>query len=331
MDRTFGPMATTSAQTRRLPIWAVAGMRMPPVERRSPSSLVDVDEDAVVQHLDGQAAGLAGLAAVGLGGHGADGTVAVHARRHLRGHLDHRRRHRPSTPMPRRAQDDAAEAPWASVVLCHPHPQFGGNRQAGLVSHLFSALPAAGVRTLRFDFRGVGRSTGTHGGGGPERADVAAAVEAWAVGHRRGPLVTVGWSFGGDVSLATDHPLIDRWCAIAPPLHVIEPSTMAAATDPRPTLLCVPEHDEFRPPAEAAAIVADWAETDGHDDRRCLTSGAGPLRGRHRPRARLPQRRTVMPRAAMWSLASPTVCSPKWKIDAASTASAPPSVTPSAR
>ena len=153
------------------------------------------------------------------------------------------------------------EAPWASVVLCHPHPQFGGNRQAGLVGHLFSALPAAGVRTLRFDFRGVGRSTGTHGGGGPERTDVAAAVEAWAVGHRRGPLVTVGWSFGGDVSLATDHPLIDRWCAIAPPLHVIEPSTMAAATDPRPTLLCVPEHDEFRPPAEAAAIVVDWAET----------------------------------------------------------------------
>lgn len=162
---------------------------------------------------------------------------------------------------------DAAEVtaevvgPWASVVLCHPHPEFGGDRRAGLISHLFTALPAAGVRTLRFDFRGVGRSTSTHGGGEPERADVAAAVEVWAIDHATGPMVTLGWSFGGDVSLATDHPAIDRWCAVAPPLRVVEPSTMAAATDPRPKLLCVPEHDEFRPPPEAEAIVADWPST----------------------------------------------------------------------
>jgi hypothetical protein len=156
---------------------------------------------------------------------------------------------------------DGAEAPWASVVLCHPHPQFGGNRHAGLVSHLFAALPTLGVRTLRFDFRGVGRSTGAHGGGEPERRDVAAAVEAWSVDHAAGPLATVGWSFGGDVSLATDHPALDRWCAIAPPLQVIEPSTMVAARDARPTLLCVPEHDEVRPPASARAVVADWTAT----------------------------------------------------------------------
>lgn len=157
--------------------------------------------------------------------------------------------------------DRAVGRSWASVVLCHPHPQFGGDRHAGLVAHLFAALPAAGVRTLRFDFRGVGRSTGAHGGGGPERQDVAAAVDAWSTDHGDGPLTTVGWSFGGDVSLATDHPALDRWCAIAPPLQVIEPQVMAAAHDPRPTLVCVPEHDEFRPPGEAGPILADWAVT----------------------------------------------------------------------
>lgn len=156
---------------------------------------------------------------------------------------------------------EGVDGPWASVVLCHPHPRFGGDRRAGLISHLFAALPAAGVRTLRFDFRGVGRSTGTHGGGEAETSDVAAAVDAWSVDHRHGPLATVGWSFGGDVSLATEHPAIDGWCAVAAPLHVIEPSTMAAAVDPRPKLLCVPEHDEFRPPSEAEAIVADWPTT----------------------------------------------------------------------
>ena len=151
--------------------------------------------------------------------------------------------------------------PWASVVLCHPHPQFGGNRHAGLISHLFSALPEEGVRTLRFDFRGVGRSTGQHDEGRGEQSDVAAAVEFWASGHETGPLATVGWSFGGDVSLATDHSAIDRWCAIAAPLHVVNPTEMAAASDSRPKLLAVPEHDEFRPPTEAEALVADWPST----------------------------------------------------------------------
>lgn len=153
--------------------------------------------------------------------------------------------------------DDA----WASVVLCHPHPLHGGNRQAGLIGHLFAALPDAGVRTLRFDFRGVGRSTGTHGGGEAERADVAAALDHWSAGHGAGPMATVGWSFGADVSLATDHPAIDRWCGIAPPLAVIDPASMTAAHDDRPKLLCVPEHDEFRPPGEVEPIVVDWPAT----------------------------------------------------------------------
>ena len=38
MARTFGPTATTVAHANRLPTWAVAGMRMPPEERRSPSA-----------------------------------------------------------------------------------------------------------------------------------------------------------------------------------------------------------------------------------------------------------------------------------------------------
>jgi alpha/beta superfamily hydrolase len=158
---------------------------------------------------------------------------------------------------------DMAEVaePWASVVLCHPHPLYGGNRQAGLIGHLFSALPEAGIRTLRFDFRGVGRSTGTHDDGRAEQADVAAAIDHIAENHATGPVATVGWSFGGDVSLATDYDAIERRCAIAAPLAVIEPEEMAAATDDRPTLLLVPEHDEFRSPSNARETVAAWPTT----------------------------------------------------------------------
>ena len=69
---------------------------------------------------------------------------------------------------------------WAVAVLTHPHPRYGGDMHALVTGVLFEALPAAGVAALRFNFRGTGRSGGTHGGGGPERADVVAAVEAVA-------------------------------------------------------------------------------------------------------------------------------------------------------
>ena len=65
--------------------------------------------------------------------------------------------------------------PWAGVVLAHPHPLYGGDRHSPVVAAAFAALADAGVAVLRFDFRGVGRSGGTHGGGIDERLDVAAA------------------------------------------------------------------------------------------------------------------------------------------------------------
>src|SRR5438552_3863528 len=42
----------------------------------------------------------------------------------------------------------------ASVVLCHPHPQYGGTMRSIVISALFDALPAAGFTCLRFNFRG---------------------------------------------------------------------------------------------------------------------------------------------------------------------------------
>jgi len=155
-----------------------------------------------------------------------------------------------------------ADDPWAAAVLCHPHPLYGGSMRAGLIDVLFDVLPTRGVSALRFDFRGVGRSSGAHGGGREEQYDVAAAVAALAEGRAERPLVTAGWSFGGDVSLSTACDASAGWFAVAPPLSVTDPATMAAADEGRPTFLAVPEHDEFRPPDEARALVADWSSTE---------------------------------------------------------------------
>lgn len=156
----------------------------------------------------------------------------------------------------------------AVAVLSHPHPLYGGDMWNPLVDHLFRALPASGIAALRYNFRGTGRSGGSHDDGKAEQLDAAAAFDA-AVGlaaDRSGtadppPVVSAGWSFGGDVSLAAGHDALSAWIGIAAPLRIVDPASMGAAADPRPKLLLVPEHDQFRSPAEATDIASGWTNT----------------------------------------------------------------------
>ena len=62
------------------------------------------------------------------------------------------------------------------AVITHPHPLFGGDMANNVVLIAVRALAARGMSALRFNFRGVGRSTGVYGGGVDEMEDVAAAL-----------------------------------------------------------------------------------------------------------------------------------------------------------
>lgn len=149
--------------------------------------------------------------------------------------------------------------PRAGCVLCHPHPLHGGDMHSIVVAGLFHALPKLGVTCLRFDFRGVGRSEGTHTGGDLERLDARAAIDTLAAELPGGvPIVLAGWSFGGDVALSVDDPRVAAWLAVAPPLKFGR-ALDAIAGDPRPKLLVLAQHDEIRPPAEVEAEVAHWS------------------------------------------------------------------------
>lgn len=149
----------------------------------------------------------------------------------------------------------------AGAVLCHPHPQYGGTMRSIVVSALFAALPAAGVRTLRFNFRGVEGSEGSYDGGVGERLDVEAALGTLAAAlPPTTPLLLAGWSFGADMALAVRDPSVAGWLAIAPPLRLADDLAVTGA-DPRPKWLVLAEHDEIRAPAEVRAEVADWVAT----------------------------------------------------------------------
>ncbi len=85
------------------------------------------------------------------------------------------------------------------VVITHPHPLFGGSMNNNVVWTAERAFQARGFATLCFNFRGVGRSTGTYGEGEAETVDVAAALNF--LGERTpGPLYLAGYSFGAFVA-----------------------------------------------------------------------------------------------------------------------------------
>jgi alpha/beta superfamily hydrolase len=159
------------------------------------------------------------------------------------------------------------EAEWsvpdsarATVVLCHPHPQYGGTMRSLVISALFDALPTQGVACLRFNFRGVEGSDGSYGEGRDEPRDVLAAIDAAAAAAAaETPLVLVGWSFGADMALTVDDPRLAGWVGIAPPLRFRAAADYEkVGADARPKLLILAAHDEFRAPAEVTADVAAW-------------------------------------------------------------------------
>jgi uncharacterized protein len=152
-------------------------------------------------------------------------------------------------------------APWAAAVVCHPHPLYGGDMRNNVVDALVRALSGAGVATVRFDFRGVGRSGGEHGDGETERLDVVAAIEAVAPLAGDGPVLLAGYSFGAAVALAVADPRLSAWFAVAPPLAMAGRSGLIASTDHRPKVIQAAEHDQFTPPAAMEDAVASWLAT----------------------------------------------------------------------
>ncbi|TXH89817.1 MAG: alpha/beta hydrolase [Rhodoferax sp.] len=83
------------------------------------------------------------------------------------------------------------------AVIAHPHPLFGGTMTNKVVQTVARACVLAGWQAVRFNFRGVGASQGTHDGGHGELDDLLAVVAQMA---SQGPLVLAGFSFGAFVT-----------------------------------------------------------------------------------------------------------------------------------
>ena len=147
------------------------------------------------------------------------------------------------------AQIDWPADPQLLFVFCHPHPQHGGTMRAPLIEKMVPVLLGSGVAVLRFNFRGVGDSTGEWERGVGEIDDVGAAVNT-ARGLGSGLKVSLGgWSFGAATSLVWQTKFHEPmpWVGIAPPVSSTRTPDLPEpdAVPPARRLFILGDRDQF--------------------------------------------------------------------------------------
>lgn len=149
-----------------------------------------------------------------------------------------------------------------SALVCHPHPLYGGTMHNKVVYHVAKALGSFGFPVLRFNFRGVGRSAGSHDGKA-EREDVKTALD-W-LGQEFGlPIIAAGFSFGAAMNLLAGcsdkrvAALISIGTPIAAEGRVYAYNFLDACTKPK--LFLSGSEDEFGPKAELERVFRKAAE-----------------------------------------------------------------------
>ena len=134
-------------------------------------------------------------------------------------------------------------APMALVL--HPHPEQGGTMNNKVVYSIYQSFVARGFSTLRFNFRGVGRSQGSYDGGEGELSDAASALDWLQMYNENAPFCWVGgFSFGSWISmqLLMRRPEIVGFLSVAPPASDYDFSFLAPC--PSSGLMLQGDNDE---------------------------------------------------------------------------------------
>jgi len=109
-------------------------------------------------------------------------------------------------------------APLALVL--HPSPERGGTMNGKITYTMFQNFTARGFSTLRFNFRGVGRSQGIFDRGEGELSDAASALDWMQDLNANAPYVWIaGYEFGAwiGMQLLMRRPEIRGFISVTPP------------------------------------------------------------------------------------------------------------------
>jgi uncharacterized protein len=142
------------------------------------------------------------------------------------------------------------------ALLLHPHPQHGGTMNNKIVYALFRAFTKRGFSTLRFNFRGVGRSQGSFARGEGELSDAASALDWLQTYNQNAAGCWIGgFSFGAwiGMQLLMRRPEIDSFISIAPPASMYDFSFLAPC--PSSGLIVHGDADEIVAPESVQKLV----------------------------------------------------------------------------
>jgi uncharacterized protein len=162
--------------------------------------------------------------------------------------------------------------PTALAVVCHPHPLYQGTMHNKVVFATSEAFFNLSAEVLRFNFRGVGLSAGTHDFGNGEVQDVLAAIEFLRRRHPGTTCHLAGFSFGAGIALQTacrDVSLASV-TAVAPSFKFFDSACLSSLPIPKLFLqgtedsICSPEDLRRLYPGFLAPKSVVWLEGAEH-------------------------------------------------------------------
>lgn len=163
------------------------------------------------------------------------------------------------------ASFSAGKTPNAPIALIlHPHPKAGGHMNNAVTVQLFRVFMKRGFATLRFNFRGVGKSQGEFDSGIGELADAATALD-WlqSTNPTASQCWVAGYQFGAwiGMQLLMRRPEITGFVSVAPPANLYDFSFLAPC--PSSGLIINGTADKVAPPKDTTTLVNKLHEQKG--------------------------------------------------------------------
>ena len=167
-----------------------------------------------------------------------------------------------------------APKPRAPVaMILHPHPNAGGTMNDRIVQNLYKTFQRRGFATLRFNFRGVGKSQGTFDNGIGELSDAASALDWVQSFHAEASSTWIaGFGFGAwiGMQLLMRRPEIRGFISVAPPANMFDFSFLAPC--PSSGIIIQGAEDEVATPLATQKLVDKLRTQKGitihHDEIR---------------------------------------------------------------
>ena len=174
----------------------------------------------------------------------------------------------------RYSHNDEKGAPIALIL--HPHPEHGGTMNNRIVYTLYREFVNAGFSTLRFNFRGVGKSEGSFDNGEGELGDAAIVLD-WL--QNKNPYASACWvsgfSFGSWIAmqLLMRRPEISSFIAAAPPVTMYDFNFLAPC--PTSGLVISADKDEIVPYKGVVQLASKLTKQRGISVEHKTIKGAG--------------------------------------------------------